>query len=144
MGGCKALVTTFIVELFVSHDQEYYLSIVSDRLGRYYEILRFWFFTWWIWFLVEKPSGSLKKFGGSLLANGMGFVKYFWVFISFWFVLIDCENFWVFWKIFCRRIMGVMIFVCCTATSSQRNTTQRRLQQQSQAIGFGNFLVLWE
>ncbi|KAK3421381.1 hypothetical protein EUGRSUZ_G02039 [Eucalyptus grandis] len=33
MGGCRAPVTTFIVEPFVPHDQEYYLSIVSDRLG---------------------------------------------------------------------------------------------------------------
>ncbi|VAI14005.1 unnamed protein product [Triticum turgidum subsp. durum] len=33
MGGCKAPITTFIVEPFVPHDQEYYLSIVSDRLG---------------------------------------------------------------------------------------------------------------
>uniref|UniRef100_A0A453JXU7 ATP-citrate synthase ATP-grasp domain-containing protein n=1 Tax=Aegilops tauschii subsp. strangulata TaxID=200361 RepID=A0A453JXU7_AEGTS len=33
MGGCKAPITTFIVEPFVPHDQEYYLSIMSDRLG---------------------------------------------------------------------------------------------------------------
>ena len=33
MGGCKAPITTFIVEPFVPHDQEYYLSILSDRLG---------------------------------------------------------------------------------------------------------------
>ncbi|TVU49714.1 hypothetical protein EJB05_01040 [Eragrostis curvula] len=33
MGGCKAPITTFIVEPFVAHDQEYYLSIVSERLG---------------------------------------------------------------------------------------------------------------
>lgn len=33
MGGCKAPITTFIVEPFVPHEQEYYLSIVSDRLG---------------------------------------------------------------------------------------------------------------
>ena len=33
MGGCKAPVTTFIVEPFVPHDQEFYLSIVSERLG---------------------------------------------------------------------------------------------------------------
>lgn len=33
MGGCKAPITTFIVEPFVPHDQEYYLSVVSDRLG---------------------------------------------------------------------------------------------------------------
>lgn len=33
MGGSKAPITTFIVEPFVPHDQEYYLSIVSDRLG---------------------------------------------------------------------------------------------------------------
>lgn len=33
MEGCKAPITTFIVEPFVPHDQEYYLSIVSDRLG---------------------------------------------------------------------------------------------------------------
>ncbi|KNA08857.1 hypothetical protein SOVF_158940 [Spinacia oleracea] len=31
--GCKAPVTTFIVEPFVPHDQEFYLSIVSERLG---------------------------------------------------------------------------------------------------------------
>ncbi|KAA3472585.1 ATP-citrate synthase alpha chain protein 2 [Gossypium australe] len=33
MGGCKAPITTFIVEPFVPHEQEYYLSIVSERLG---------------------------------------------------------------------------------------------------------------
>lgn len=33
MGGCKAPVTTFIVEPFAPHDSEYYLSIVSERLG---------------------------------------------------------------------------------------------------------------
>ena len=33
MGGCKAPITTFIVEPFVPHDQEYYLSIISERLG---------------------------------------------------------------------------------------------------------------
>ena len=33
MGGCKAPITTFIVEPFVPHDEEYYLSIVSERLG---------------------------------------------------------------------------------------------------------------
>ncbi|XP_028068003.1 ATP-citrate synthase alpha chain protein 2-like [Camellia sinensis] len=33
VGGCKAPITTFIVEPFVPHDQEYYLSIVSERLG---------------------------------------------------------------------------------------------------------------
>ncbi|XP_042405600.1 ATP-citrate synthase alpha chain protein 2-like isoform X1 [Zingiber officinale] len=32
MGGCKAPITTFIIEPFVLHDQEYYLSIVSERL----------------------------------------------------------------------------------------------------------------
>ncbi|XP_070671769.1 ATP-citrate synthase alpha chain protein 2 isoform X2 [Malus domestica] len=33
MGGCKAPITTFIVEPFMPHDQEFYLSIVSERLG---------------------------------------------------------------------------------------------------------------
>ncbi|KAE9593728.1 putative ATP citrate synthase [Lupinus albus] len=33
IGGCKAPITTFIVEPFVPHDDEYYLSIVSERLG---------------------------------------------------------------------------------------------------------------
>ncbi|KAL1535005.1 ATP-citrate synthase alpha chain protein 2 [Salvia divinorum] len=33
MSGCKAPITTFIIEPFVPHDQEYYLSIVFDRLG---------------------------------------------------------------------------------------------------------------
>ncbi|KAJ6928523.1 hypothetical protein NC652_012594 [Populus alba x Populus x berolinensis] len=33
MGGCKAPITTFIVEPFVPHDQEFYISIVSERLG---------------------------------------------------------------------------------------------------------------
>lgn len=33
MGGCKGAITTFIVEPFVPHDDEYYLSIVSNRLG---------------------------------------------------------------------------------------------------------------
>ncbi|KAL0923732.1 hypothetical protein M5K25_007801 [Dendrobium thyrsiflorum] len=33
IGGCKGPVTTFIVEPFVPHTEEFYLSIVSDRLG---------------------------------------------------------------------------------------------------------------
>ncbi|KAL9265585.1 ATP-citrate synthase alpha chain protein 2-like protein [Drosera capensis] len=33
VGGCKEPVTTFIVEPFVPHDQEFCLSIVSERLG---------------------------------------------------------------------------------------------------------------
>ncbi|KAI3968782.1 hypothetical protein MKX01_028932, partial [Papaver californicum] len=33
MGGCKALITTFVVEPFIPHDDEYYLSIVSEKLG---------------------------------------------------------------------------------------------------------------
>ncbi|KAL9149609.1 hypothetical protein ABFS82_12G119000 [Erythranthe guttata] len=33
MGGCKGPITTFIVEPFVPHDEEYYLNIVSERLG---------------------------------------------------------------------------------------------------------------
>lgn len=33
MGGCKAPITTFIIEPFVPHHQEYYLSMVSERLG---------------------------------------------------------------------------------------------------------------
>eukprot|EP00252_Welwitschia_mirabilis_P013184 TRINITY_DN29103_c0_g1_i1.p1 TRINITY_DN29103_c0_g1~~TRINITY_DN29103_c0_g1_i1.p1 ORF type:complete len:424 (+),score=116.37 TRINITY_DN29103_c0_g1_i1:461-1732(+) len=33
MGGAKAPITTFIVEPFVPHNDEYYLSIVSERLG---------------------------------------------------------------------------------------------------------------
>ncbi|KAI5322440.1 hypothetical protein L3X38_031512 [Prunus dulcis] len=33
MGGCKAPITTFIVEPFMPHDQEFYLSTVSERLG---------------------------------------------------------------------------------------------------------------
>ncbi|KAK1592772.1 hypothetical protein Q3G72_030087 [Acer saccharum] len=31
--GCKATITTFIVEPFVPHDQEFYLSMDSERLG---------------------------------------------------------------------------------------------------------------
>jgi len=33
MGGAKAPITTFIVEPFVPHDDEFYMSIVSERLG---------------------------------------------------------------------------------------------------------------
>lgn len=33
MGGAKAPITTFIVEPFVPHDDEYYFSIMSERLG---------------------------------------------------------------------------------------------------------------
>lgn len=33
MGGCKGPITTFIVEPFVPHHEEFYLNIVSDRLG---------------------------------------------------------------------------------------------------------------
>ncbi|GFY91555.1 ATP-citrate lyase A-2 [Actinidia rufa] len=33
MGGCKGPITTFIVEPFVPHKEEFYLNIVSKRLG---------------------------------------------------------------------------------------------------------------
>ncbi|GKV22929.1 hypothetical protein SLEP1_g32734 [Rubroshorea leprosula] len=33
MGGCRGPVTTFIVEPFIPHNEEFYLNIVSDRLG---------------------------------------------------------------------------------------------------------------
>lgn len=33
MSGCKGPITTFIVEPFIPHNEEYYLNIVSDRLG---------------------------------------------------------------------------------------------------------------
>ncbi|CAN0893099.1 ATP-citrate synthase alpha chain protein 1 [Linum grandiflorum] len=33
MSGCKGPITTFIVEPFIPHDQEFYLNIVSERLG---------------------------------------------------------------------------------------------------------------
>lgn len=33
MGGCKGPITTFIVEPFVPHNEEFYLNIVSERLG---------------------------------------------------------------------------------------------------------------
>ncbi|KAF3968644.1 hypothetical protein CMV_007490 [Castanea mollissima] len=33
MGGCKGPITTFIVEPFIPHNEEFYLNIVSDRIG---------------------------------------------------------------------------------------------------------------
>ncbi|MCE3214881.1 citrate synthase [Datura stramonium] len=33
MGGCEGPITTFIVEPFVPHNEEFYLNIVSERLG---------------------------------------------------------------------------------------------------------------
>uniref|UniRef100_A0A2N9IQW4 ATP citrate synthase n=1 Tax=Fagus sylvatica TaxID=28930 RepID=A0A2N9IQW4_FAGSY len=33
MGGCRGPITTFIVEPFIPHNEEFYLNIVSDRLG---------------------------------------------------------------------------------------------------------------
>ncbi|KAL3688847.1 hypothetical protein R1sor_015156 [Riccia sorocarpa] len=33
MQGCQGPITTFIIEPFIPHDDEYYLSLVSDRLG---------------------------------------------------------------------------------------------------------------
>jgi ATP citrate (pro-S)-lyase len=33
MSGTRGPITTFIVEPFIPHEDEYYLSIVSDRLG---------------------------------------------------------------------------------------------------------------
>ncbi|XP_073035765.1 ATP-citrate synthase alpha chain protein 1-like [Primulina eburnea] len=33
IGGCRGLITTIIVEPFVPHDKEFYLNIVSERLG---------------------------------------------------------------------------------------------------------------
>ncbi|KAL6558382.1 ATP-citrate synthase alpha chain protein 1 [Orobanche minor] len=33
MGGCKGPITTFIVEPFVPHNDEFFLNMVSDRLG---------------------------------------------------------------------------------------------------------------
>ena len=33
MGGARAPISTFIVEPFVPHDDEFYMSIMSERLG---------------------------------------------------------------------------------------------------------------
>lgn len=33
MGGCRGPITTFIVEPFIPHNEEFYINIVSDRLG---------------------------------------------------------------------------------------------------------------
>lgn len=33
MSGCKGPINTFIVEPFVPHNEEFYLNIVSERLG---------------------------------------------------------------------------------------------------------------
>ena len=33
ISGCKGPITTFIVEPFIPHNEEFYLNIVSDRLG---------------------------------------------------------------------------------------------------------------
>lgn len=33
MSGCIGPITTFIVEPFVPHNEEFYLNVVSDRLG---------------------------------------------------------------------------------------------------------------
>ncbi|XP_048233328.1 ATP-citrate synthase alpha chain protein 1 isoform X1 [Ricinus communis] len=33
MGGCKGPITTFIVEPFIPHNEEFYLNMVSERLG---------------------------------------------------------------------------------------------------------------
>ncbi|KAL9390300.1 hypothetical protein Peur_018905 [Populus x canadensis] len=33
MDGCKGPITTFIIEPFIPHNQEFYLNIVSERLG---------------------------------------------------------------------------------------------------------------
>ncbi|PIA29208.1 hypothetical protein AQUCO_06100012v1 [Aquilegia coerulea] len=33
MGGCKGPITTFIVEPFIPHTEEFYLNIVSERIG---------------------------------------------------------------------------------------------------------------
>jgi ATP citrate (pro-S)-lyase len=33
MGGCRGPITTFIIEPFIPHNEEFYLNIVSDRLG---------------------------------------------------------------------------------------------------------------
>jgi len=33
MGGCRGPITTFIVEPFIPHNEEFYLNIVSERLG---------------------------------------------------------------------------------------------------------------
>ncbi|MCO5575386.1 hypothetical protein L7F22_029186 [Adiantum nelumboides] len=33
MGGARAPITTFIVEPFIPHDEEFYISVVSERLG---------------------------------------------------------------------------------------------------------------
>ncbi|KAL3835583.1 hypothetical protein ACJIZ3_010319 [Penstemon smallii] len=33
MGGCKGPITTFIIEPFIPHNEEFYLNIVSERLG---------------------------------------------------------------------------------------------------------------
>lgn len=33
MGGCRGPITTFIVEPFIPHNEEFYVNIVSERLG---------------------------------------------------------------------------------------------------------------
>lgn len=33
MSGCKGSITTFIIEPFIPHNEEFYLNIVSERLG---------------------------------------------------------------------------------------------------------------
>lgn len=33
MSGCKGPITTFIIEPFIPHNEEFYLNIVSERLG---------------------------------------------------------------------------------------------------------------
>lgn len=33
MSGCRGPITTFIIEPFIPHNEEFYLNIVSDRLG---------------------------------------------------------------------------------------------------------------
>ncbi|KAF3615156.1 ATP-citrate synthase alpha chain protein 2 [Capsicum annuum] len=33
MGGCEGPITTFIIEPFIPHNEEFYLNIVSERLG---------------------------------------------------------------------------------------------------------------
>lgn len=33
MGECKGPITTFIVEPFIPHNEEFYINIVSERLG---------------------------------------------------------------------------------------------------------------
>ncbi|XP_039047084.1 ATP-citrate synthase alpha chain protein 1-like [Hibiscus syriacus] len=75
MGGCKGPVTTFIVEPFIPHNEEFYLNVVSERLGN---------------------SFSFSECGGIVIEENWDKVKTIFVPIDSSFTSEACEHHFVY------------------------------------------------